>query len=228
MLRFVLVVVALLAGPLRAQSDPVSSASPPPPPLTGHLEGRVYVSPTGTFRIAVPVLPELGGTVVDTPNVVTFQDSFNVHVSIGAFPQDATQRWEYSTRGTQDYLVYFFSNFVMADFQQMFPGASVESAQYSPDILNGALLTFTLLPGGSMFSDKRAIAGPGEAPVVAKRGNLIFVRNDYVFVISTELAERVIEHRAYHKTTAEEDEILRKRLLDIFKKMEFTRPRAGS
>ena len=228
MLRFVLVVVALLAGPLRAQSDPVSSASPPPPPLTGHLEGRVYVSPTGTFRIAVPVLPELGGTVVDTPNVVTFQDSFNVHVSIGAFPQDETQRWEYSTRGTQDYLVYFFSNFVMADFQQMFPGASIESAQYSPDILNGALLTYTLLPGGSMFGDRHSILGPSESPPVAKRGNLVFVRNDYVYVISTELAERVIERRGYSKTPAEEDEILRKRLAELIKKLEFTRPPAGS
>ena len=113
-------------------------APPPQPPLTGHLEGRVYVSPTGTFRIAVPVLPELGGTVIDTSNVVTFQDSFNVHVSIGAFPQDATQRWEFSTRGTPDYLVFFFTNYVMSDFQQMFPGASIESAQYSPDLLNGS------------------------------------------------------------------------------------------
>lgn len=225
MLRFVFVIVALLAGPLRAQPEP---GPPPPPPLTGRLEGRVYISPTGTFRIAVPVLPELGGTVIDTANVVTFQDGFNVHVSIGAFPQDATQRWELSTRGTQDYLVYFFSNYVMSDFQQMFPGASIESAQYSPVLLNGALFTYTLLPGGSMFDDKHAIVGPSESPPVAKRGNLVFVRNDYIYVISTELAERVIERRTYKKTTAEEDEILRKRLADIVKKMEFTRPPAGS
>jgi hypothetical protein len=219
MLRFVFVTVALLAGPLRAQPESAPSAAPPQPPLTGHLEGQVYASPTGTFRIAVPVL---------TANVVTFQDSYNVHVSIGAFPQDATQRWEFSTRGTSDYLVFFFSNYVMSDFQQMFPGASVESAQYSPALLNGSLLTYTLLPGGSMFADKHAIAGPSESPPVAKRGNLVFVRNDYVYVISTELAERVIERRSYKKTTAEEDEILRKRLADIVKKMEFTRPPAGS
>jgi hypothetical protein len=226
MLRFVFVIVALLAGPLRAQPEP--GPSPPPPPLTGRLEGRVYISPTGTFRIAVPVLPELGGTVIDTANVVTFQDGFNVHVSIGVFPQDATQRWELSTRGTQDYLVYFFSNYVMSDFQQMFPGASIESAQYSPVLLNGALFTYTLLPGGSMFDDKHAIVGPSESPPVAKRGNLVFVRNDYIYVISTELAERVIERRTYKKPTAEEDEILRKRLADIVMKMEFTRPPAGS
>lgn len=225
MLRFVFVIVALLAGPLRAQPEPGPS---PPPPLTGRLEGRVYISPTGTFRIAVPVLPELGGTVIDTANVVTFQDGFNVHVSIGAFPQDATQRWELSTRGTQDYLVYFFSNYVMSDFQQMFPGANIESAQYSPVLLNGALFTYTLLPGGSMFDDKHAIVGPSESPPVAKRGNLVFVRNDYIYIISTELAERVIERRTYKKTTAEEDEILRKRLADIVMKMEFTRPPAGS
>jgi hypothetical protein len=116
----------------------------------------------------------------------------------------------------------------MSDFQQMFPGASIESAQYSPVLLNGALFTYTLLPGGSMFDDKHAIVGPSESPPVAKRGNLVFVRNDYIYVISTELAERVIERRTYKKPTAEEDEILRKRLADIVMKMEFTRPPAGS
>ena len=89
--------------------------TPPPPPaatLIGKVEGRTYVSPTGQFKVTIPVLPELGGDITDTPNVVTFQDDFNVHVSIAAFAQDATQRWEMSTRGLKDYLIYFFSNFV--------------------------------------------------------------------------------------------------------------------
>jgi hypothetical protein len=72
--------------------------------------------------VTIPVLAELGGSVTDTPNVVTFQDEFNTHVSIAAFPQDATQRWELSTRGLKDYLVYFFSNFVLPDFKQAFEG----------------------------------------------------------------------------------------------------------
>ncbi|MFM9080530.1 MAG: hypothetical protein ACKOTE_10445, partial [Opitutaceae bacterium] len=75
--------------------------------LAGRIEGKSYVSPTGQFRVQIPVLPELGGDVTDTPNVVTFQDDFNVYVSIAAFQQDATQRWENSTRGTKDYLIYF-------------------------------------------------------------------------------------------------------------------------
>src|SRR5512137_2043659 len=78
------------------------------PALQGKVEGKRYVSPTGIFKVTIPVLPELGGDITDTPNVVTFQDDFNVHVSIAAFPQDATQRWENSTRGTKDYLIYFF------------------------------------------------------------------------------------------------------------------------
>jgi hypothetical protein len=61
---------------------------------------------------------------------------------------------------------------------------------------------------------------------VAKRGNLIFVRNNVIYIITTELAERVIERSAYKKTVAEENEILRGRLIDLARKMEFTQPAA--
>jgi hypothetical protein len=214
--------LALLAGPLSGQP-----AGSPGPGLNGRVEGRVYVSPTGLFRVAIPVLPELGGSINDTPNVVTFQDSFNVHVSIGVFQQDATQRWELSTRGVQDYLSFFFDNYVTPDFRQMFPGTQVEGTVFVPTLMGGALITYTLLPGGSMFDDKRALLGRDSALPVAKRGNLIFVRNGNIFVISTELAERVIERSSYRKTPAEENELLRERLTDIVGKMEFPPPRTG-
>ncbi len=193
--------------------------------IEGKVEGRTYVSPTGLFKVIIPVLPELGGDITDTPNVVTFQDDFNVHVSIAAFQQDATQRWENSTRGTKDYLIYFFSNFVLADFRQTFEGVQIESAKFVPGTLDGALLTYLLVPGGTMFPE-RVPAVAGDRLPIAKRGNLLFVRNEHVFVISIELAERVIEGKAFGKTTAEEDEILRKRLLEIVDKITFTKPAA--
>src|SRR5687768_17886292 len=110
--------------------------------LEGKIEGKTYVSPTGLFKVVIPVLPELGGEITDTPNVVTFQDDFTVHVSIAAFPQDATQRWELSTRGLKDYLIYFFSNFVLSDFRQTFEGVQIESAKFLPGMMDGALLTY--------------------------------------------------------------------------------------
>jgi hypothetical protein len=60
------------------------------------------------------------------------------------------------------------------------------------------------------------------------RGNLLFVRNGHVFVLSIELAEKVIEGKSFNKTTAEEDEILRKRLLDIVDKITFTKTTASA
>jgi hypothetical protein len=200
---------------------------PQPPPLEGRVEGRTYVSPTGLFRVQIPVLPELGGDITDTPNVVTFQDDFNVHVSIAAFQQDATQRWENSTRGTKDYLIYFFSNFVLADFKQTFNGVQIESAKFVPGTLEGSLLAYLLVPGGTMFGDRVPQVGSDRLPV-AKRGNLLFVRSGHVFVISIELAEKVIEGKSFNKTTAEEDEILRKRLLDIVDKITFTKTTASA
>ena len=209
--------VATLALTARGQGGPG-------PGLAGKIEGRNYISPTGQFRVAIPVLPELGGDITDTPNVVTFQDDFNVHVTIAAFPQDATQRWELSTRGLKDYLIYFFSNFVLSDFKQAFEGVQIESAKFLPGMLEGSLLTYILVPGGTMFGDRVPQLGIGDRIPVAKRGNLLFVRNGHIFVISMELAERVIEGRAYTKTVEEEDELLRNRLSDIAGKIQFAKP----
>ncbi len=219
MRRFLPVLLALAAAPLPAQPVPGTA-----PPLNGRIEGRMYISPAGTFRMSIPVLPELGGTVNDTPNVVTFQDAFSVHVSIGCFPMDATQRWELATRGIKDYLPFFFENFVIADFRQAFPDTRIESDSFSPDVMDGAYTAFTLMPGGSMFGDKHTVLGSDDSPPVAKRGNLVFVHGLYIYIISTELAERVIERSTYKKTPAEENEILRQRLADIVKRIEFIQP----
>ena len=217
----VLLLLALASTVLVAHAQEAAA-----PALAGRIEGKTYVSPTGVFKVAIPVLPELGGSITDTPNVVTFQDEFNTHVSIAAFPQDATQRWEMSTRGLKDYLIYFFSNFVLPDFKQSFEGTQIESAKFSPGQLGGALITNILLPGGSMFADKVPQYDDGRV-AVAKRGNLLFVKNGHIFVVSTELAERAIEGKAYKKTTAEEDDILRQRLNDLVDKIQFAKPPAA-
>lgn len=218
--RFLLLLLVLFSTPLPAQ-EPGES-----PALFGRLEndGRTYLSPTGSFRVTVPVLPELGGRILDTENVVTFQDSFNVLCTIAAFPMDATQRWEHSTRGLKDYLAYFFANYVMPDFEETFPGARVETAKFANSIGDGALLTYMLLPGGSMFAQKLAVFGVDATPPVAKRGNLLVVRNGWIYVLSIELAERVLQRSSYTKTPDEEEAILRQRLVDLLAKVQFIPP----
>jgi hypothetical protein len=221
MLRLTFACLALVTFGLIARAQ-----NAPAPGLVGKVEGKNYVSPTGVFKVAIPVLPELGGEISDTPNVVTFQDAFNVHISIAAFAQDATQRWENSTRGTKDYLIYFFSNFVLSDFKQAFQGVQIESAKFIPGTLEGSLITYILIPGGTMFANKIPQFDTSDRIPIAKRGNLLFVKNGHIFVISVELAERVIEGRTYKKTTAEEDEILRSRLTDVTAKIQFASPLA--
>lgn len=212
MFRSTLAVLAVIAATVTAQAQG----------LQGKVEGKVYISPTGLFKVVIPVLPELGGDITDTPNVVTFQDDFNVHVSIAAFPQDATQRWDMLTRGLKDYLIYFFSNFVLSDFRQTFEGVQIESAKFVPGTLEGSLLTYLMVPGGTMFADRVPQLSGTRVPV-AKRGNLLFVRSGHIFVISTELAERVIEGKSYSKTTAEEERDSAIRLLDIVSKISFAK-----
>jgi hypothetical protein len=196
--------------------------------LSGRIEGNYYLSPTGAFRTELPVVPELGGTIVDTDNVVTFQDDFNTLISIGAFRQDATQRWQLATLGLKEYLKYFFANFVAPDFARAVPGTQVETnARFAPSLADGALITFLLLPGGSMFANKVPSFLGDPQSLVAKRATMIFVRNGFTFVISTELAERITERTKYHLTTEEEDNLLRKRLTGIVAKIQFTKPAAS-
>ncbi len=191
--------------------------------MAGHLERDLYVSPTGEFKIPVPVLPELGGTISDTDNVVTFSDGFNTHISVACFPQDASQKWEFDTRGVRDYLLYFFTGFVLPDFQSRFPGSNIESARFLPGLDNGALIAFALLPGGSFFAGKNSVLGTlPEKPATAKRGNLVFVHNRYVYVISTELAERVTQQSTYHLTVKQEDDLLSERLTTLANRLIFT------
>lgn len=214
MFRLIFASLVLISSSLFAQPEDGD--------LLGKVEGNMYIAPSGAFRTSIPVLPELGGSIRDTENVVTFQDDFNKHISIAAFPQDATQRWELSSRGMKDYLLYFFTNFVVADFKEAFEGVQIESTKFLEPIMNGSLIAFTLMPGGTMFPDK--MIPIGDKIPVAKRGNLLFVKNGYIFVISTELAERIIEGRNYKKTTAEEDELLRQRLNDVVGRLQFPKP----
>lgn len=191
--------------------------------LIGKEEGDMYLSATGEYKIIAPVLRELGGTITDTENVVTFSDSYNTHISIACFPQDASQRWEYQTTTRREYLLYFFSQFVLADFQQRFPGAAIQSARFLPDLHDGALLTYALLPGGSFFEDKSKImATPGGVPVQAKRGSLLFVRRGFIYILSVELAERATQRSTYQMTTEQEDTLLSVRLTELVKRLIFS------
>lgn len=215
-LRFLTLAASLalltVVNSVRAQAEP--------PPLAGSIEGNTYTSPLLAYKVEIPVLQELGGVINDTDNVVTFQDQFNVHASIACFPMDATQRWENETRGRKDYLIWFFGSFVQADFRERFPGSAIESAKFIPNVQDGGLLVYNTLPGGSMFNDK-VLLSTGEAPPVAKRGNLLFVKYGCVYVLSIEYAEKVLERKSYDKTKDEEDEILRKRLLELLGRMNF-------
>jgi len=192
-------------------------------PLVGRMEGDTYVSPTGEFRIRAPVLPELGGTIEDTSSVVTFHDNFGTHLSIACFDLDATQRWELETRQTRDYLLYFFTDIVLVNFQARFPGSSIESARFLPDLSGGALIAYALLPGGSSFEEtSRVLGGPPPDLVIAKRGSLLFVRHRHVYVLSLELAERATQRSTYNLTRQQEDDQLSTRLTAAVGRMTFT------
>lgn len=195
--------------------------------LAGRVEGDTYISPTGEFKVQMPVLPELGGSITDTENVVTFSDNYNTHISIACFELDAAQKWELETRSLRDYLLYFFNKFVLADFQSRFPAASIESARFLPTLMSGTMITFALLPGGSYFEGKNKIGDdPVQTPVIAKRGTLLFVRNRHIYVISSELAERATQRNTYNRSADQENQLLIERLTTLLNRFTFIEPKS--
>jgi len=215
--------LGLDASVTRAQGSEVAPDTSTPG-LIGHISHGVYISPTGMFKIQVPVLPELGGTTTDADNgVVTFQDTISTHISVGCFAMDATQRWMEETQGRKDYLTNFIATIVREDFARHFPGAKLEGTRYNPKLMDGALFAYVTLPNGTMFTD-RAIMSESLPPPVAKRGNLLFVKDEHAYVISMELSEKVLQRLTWDKTPEQEDDILDERLRDVLAKITFIKP----
>jgi len=184
--------------------------------LLGKISDGIYFSPTGAFYLKIPVLPELGGRISDTERVVTFRDDFTTHISVAAFKLDATQSWQLSVKGLKDYLQYFLHDFVLPDFAANNRNLKIEpNGRFLPTLNEGSLVTFITIPGGSMFINQTPRLIETNEPAVAKRGNLLFIKNGYIYVISMELAERITEGSAYSKTSDEEDGILRDRLVSL-------------
>jgi hypothetical protein len=201
---------------------PVQSTATKPVTIQGKISDGVYFSPTGAYYLKVPVLTELGGRLTDTARVVTFRDDYSTHISIATFKLDATQSWQLSVKGTKDYLQYFFHDFVLPDFASMYRGLKIEpNGRYLPTLNDGSLITFITIPGGSMFTNITPRLVEPTQPPVAKRGNLLFLKNGYIYVISMELAERITEGSSYKKTAEEEDVILRDRLVNLVRTFHF-------
>jgi len=217
---------AATAVTARAQETMAPLPITPPVSLYGEVKNGFYTAPEGRFRVAIPVLPELGGQVHDTENVVTFDDDVSVHASLACFPLDLSQKWELETREIRDYLTYFYTTFVFSEFERRYPGAANDASLFSPDLKNGALFVFTLLPGGSYFAARSSVVPPSpDAPLVAKRGTLLFVENNCIFVLSIELAERITQRSTFDKTSSEENALLRERLLELVQRLQIPAPK---
>jgi len=224
MFKFRLLIIAFLGGTFSVVSP--GAVDLPTQGLYGTLKRDSYIAPGGLYTVKIPVLPELGGEITDTESVVTFDDSVSTHISLACFPLDMSQRWDLSEKGLRDYLAYFYVTYVLSDFQTRYPGSKAETTLFVPELMGGALMGFSLLPGGSAFANQLATSVvPDEIPPVAKRGNLLFVRADRIYIISIELAERVTQKTFFQKTPEEENIILRERLIQFVGRIQFPAPK---
>jgi hypothetical protein len=197
-----------------------SEAAPEPTPLLGELIQNTYHSPNQAYSITVPISLDVGGTVTDTPQVVTFQDEFNLHASIACFDVDTAQNREDQARGRRDYLIWFYRQQVHPQFQKRFEGASIDSARFVPEMLHGSLIVYSRLPAGSMFEDRLDFSLV-ETTTEAIRGNMLFVESGHLYVVSLELAKLLLNPESRALPLDEQQDLLRKQLLDIVGRMTF-------
>jgi hypothetical protein len=190
--------------------------------LRGRIENGRYYAPSDAFNITIPALAGDRPLILDNPNIVVFRDDVRTMLTVAAVRMEPIHKWELETSSPREFLIRFFRENVLADFQETFPGTSVEGAIMLNDFEGGALLVSTLHPNGSAFEvDPIVRNDPNSPPPVAKRGSLLFSRGGFVFVLSTELADRVTESSTYITDTATEDRILRERLVEAVSQMRF-------
>jgi hypothetical protein len=214
-LRFLLPLVALVAAaPLFSQEENEVT-------LSGTVDqNNIYTSPGGHYRMPIPVLPELGGAVEDSSTVADFRDGYGTHVLVATLPMEPALRARLDTSNKKDFLTWFYGQQIQAEYQRSYPGAKTEAARFIPALQDGTLFITILLPQGSAFRDVLFL-NEGEAEPDAKRGSLIFIKNDRIFMLTTELYERILKRDTFKKTAEEEDAILRQRLMDLLGKMTF-------
>ncbi|HUG11903.1 MAG TPA: hypothetical protein VMM36_12860 [Opitutaceae bacterium] len=215
------------AAPEVASTDPLVASTAEsgdfqPGSLRGRIENGRYYAPTDAFDIAIPMLVGDRPLVLDNPNIVVFRDDVRTMLTIAAIRMEAIDKWDLETTSPREFLIKFFRESVLADYRESFPGTTVESARLLNNLEGGALLVATLHPNGSAFETDPIVRNdPATPPPVAKRGNLIFARGDFVYVISTELADRVTESSTYTTDIETEDRILNDRLVEVHSKIHF-------
>ncbi|HEY5550969.1 MAG TPA: hypothetical protein VIK52_03715, partial [Opitutaceae bacterium] len=190
--------------------------------LRGRVENGRYYAPSNAFDVAIPTLVGDRPLILDNPNIVVFRDDIRTMLTIAAIEMAPIDKWELETTSSREFLITFFRSNVLEDYKEAFPGTSVEGAVLLNDLEGGALLVTTLHPNGSAFETDPIVRNdPATPPPVAKRGNLIFCHGGHVYVLSTELADRVTESSTYATDTATEDRILRERLVEIYSHIRF-------
>lgn len=197
-----------------AATTSASDNDTPPEPLQGRIENGRYHAPGNVFSVAVPVLHGDKTAIMDNGEIVVFKDKVATLLTIASFSLPPFEKWQHDTTPPRDYLIQMFRENILRDYATEFPGSSIENARFIPGFQGGTLAAFTLMPGGSAFEPATPPPAGTPAPA-AKRGHLVFVRDDRVFVFAIELAERVTQGAEYKLTTEEEDRMLFGRLITV-------------
>jgi len=148
------------------------------------IKEKIYSSPSQVFKVPVPVDRNLGGNIADATNAVSFTDDFGrlFRIEFSSLPSQWGSRLGKADK-EQSLKDFLEQAYLPATILKAIPDASVEYLEYMDQILGGALYAEAYLPKGSINAVSKG--GSSFAREDAKRGLLLFLHKNNIFIIST-------------------------------------------
>lgn len=152
----------------------------------GYGADGTYYSPIGRFQLPVPVSSAMGGKTTEKKGSVSFIDDMCSLYRIDYGRLGEHEKRLFKKMGREKYLSSFFTNVYLDTFlRRRMPELKIDFEEYLGDEKSGILYAQLDAPKGSVCT----ISSDGAPPMRldAKRGIVVVVYGDRIFVITTEL-----------------------------------------
>lgn len=151
--------------------------------LAGKIKADIYIAPKELFRVPVPVLADLGGTVTDGLGFVHFTDDIGHLFRIEYMELPPDQVTGALAIGEQDFFNRFLRLFYLPNtVWQVMPESKILAQAFAKEPDGPMQLTWMFLPHGSITMNSRAGKPPERDD--SYREIALFMRKNMVYIVS--------------------------------------------
>ena len=152
------------------------------------VQEGMHTHVSGLYQVPVPVEEFMGGKMMEQPYALIFTNDFGSLYRIENIGLPPEEQANLDEMGRDVYLEYFLNEMFMKQAVLVsIPTATVDHKEYLPDRFGGALYARLNLPGGSILAEQ--INGSEAKRLDARRGTLIFLREQTLYIVGVGLME---------------------------------------